>query len=136
MEVVVFSKLYSTASEVINSERPVVVTGRVEKDAGRRGEGEQSKLIASDIFLLDDAGEKKPRKTHIHAPAGSLETETMEGLKQVVKAHPGPSPVFLHLDCPEGEVVVGLPDDLKIDPAKETLEEVKRLISGTEIKFS
>jgi DNA polymerase-3 subunit alpha len=139
VEVIVFSDLYRKSREIIDSESPILVAGRVERDSIRqddsRTEKEECKIIATDIMLLTEAKGNRPKKTHILAQTANLEPTSLEGLKDVLKAHPGASQVFLHLIYPEGrEVVVSLPDEFKIDPVKKTFDEVKKVITGTEIR--
>ncbi|MBI5598990.1 MAG: DNA polymerase III subunit alpha [Deltaproteobacteria bacterium] len=143
VEVVVFSDLYAKNLDIINSDNPLMVVGRVERTSGAEGaasdgvEAEECKLIASEIMLLDDAKKKRARKTHILAPTGSIGERTLSDLKEILRSRPGSSPVFLHLLYPDSrEVVVGLPDELKIDPCAELLGRIKEAIGGTEIKFS
>jgi DNA polymerase-3 subunit alpha len=141
VEVIVFSELYRKSKEIIDSESPIVVVGRLERDSIRqeetRTETEECKIIATDIMLLAEAKKKRPKKAHILAPTVHLEPTSLVGLKDVLKAHPGASQVFLHLLYPEGrEVVLSLPDKLKIDPAKKTVTEIKKILTGVEIRFT
>ncbi len=144
IEVVVFSDLYAKTREVLASESPLLIVGKVERDSGAKAgsgpdgaEGEECKILATDIMLLKDAKEKRPRKTHIITPTGSIGRETFQEFRKILEAHPGSSPVFVHLVYPDDkEVVIGLPDELRIDPVDEIFNKIKKVIDGTEIRFS
>jgi DNA polymerase-3 subunit alpha len=141
VEVIVFTDLYRKSKEIIDSKVPIVVVGRLDRDSIRdedtRAETEECKIIATDIMLLSEAKKKRPKKAHILAPAVHLEPTSLEGLKDVLKAHPGVSQVFLHLLYPEGrEVVLSLPGEFKIDPAQKTVDEIKKILAGAEIRFT
>jgi DNA polymerase-3 subunit alpha len=141
VEVVVFSDLYARSREVIENDGPLVVVGKLEKDSVRqddnRPEKEECKIIATDILPLTEAKLKRARKTHILTPTDHMEPSTLEGLKDVLRAHPGPSEVFLHLVYPKGrEVVLSLPEELKIEPAEETFDEIKKVLEGAEFRFT
>jgi DNA polymerase-3 subunit alpha len=141
VEVIVFSDLYRKSKEIIDSGSPIVVVGKLERDSVRqevtRIEKEEFKIIATEIMPLTEAKKKRPKKAHIMAPTDHLEPSSLKGLKDVLKAHPGASQVFLHLLYPGGrEVVLSLPDELKIDPAEKTFDEIKKILGGVEIRFT
>jgi len=108
-------------------------------DRGERGGGEKerSKLIATEIMPLEEAALRRPRKTHILARTDSVKERTFDELKRILESHPGKSPVILHLIYPDKrEVVVGLPDELSIEPREETFNEISSLTQGMEIRFT
>ncbi|MBI5559989.1 MAG: DNA polymerase III subunit alpha [Deltaproteobacteria bacterium] len=161
IEVIVFSDLYAKSLDAINSGNPVLIAGKVERvsaqTAGRgtqpRGalprapiredgpgpdgvEREECKILAGEIMPLEEAKTKMIKKTHILISTGSVQKGCMERLKEILKEHPGNSPVFLHLVYPdEREVIVGLPDEIKIDPAGSVFERVKEAVNGAEIRL-
>lgn len=140
VEVVVFSDLYKKIRELIESDRPLLVTGKVERDASmRHGDGdevEQSKMIASEIMLLEDASKLRPKKTHIYAQSEELTKERLVELKTLLQDSDGSSMVFLRILYPDDRmVVIDLPDELNIDPSSELCDKIKELIPGTMIKF-
>ena len=140
VEVIVFSDLYGNARDMLAGENPILVVGRVERDAlaeSKEGdESENCKIIAVDIMLLEDAKKRRSRKTHILAPVDSIKQETFKALKEALLKNPGPSMVFLHLLYPDKrEVVLSLPDELSIDPQDEALGRIKELMPGTEIRI-
>ncbi|WKZ31613.1 MAG: DNA polymerase III subunit alpha [Thermodesulfobacteriota bacterium] len=134
VETVIFSDLYRKSKEVISGGSPLIVTGRLDK------EEDEMKLIASDISSIEDATamEKKlkARNTHIHAPADVLSGEKLNGLKKIIQENPGTSQVILHLVYADnGEVIIGVNEQLKLSPLGPAISRIKELIDGAEVKI-
>ncbi len=135
VETVVFSDIYRKASGMIASGAPLLVTGRLEKDE----EKETVKITATDISPLEEAkasGRKiKAKSTHITLKTQGLNKEKLAGLKKIMQENAGASPVFLHLVYPGGsEVVIGVPDELRISPEEDTFKRINGFMDGVEIK--
>ena len=94
VEIVVFAELYRKARENIASDRPLLIIGRLDK------EGEDVKIVANDIALLEDAGKMdkkvKTRSMHIHADGASLTAEKLTALSRF-RGRQRASPVILHV---------------------------------------
>ncbi|MEK7679027.1 MAG: DNA polymerase III subunit alpha, partial [Deltaproteobacteria bacterium] len=104
IEAVVFSDLYKKVRELLSSDTPVLVTGRLERDE------DEAKLIATEIIGIDDvkkAGKKlRARSAHITVNAPDLSVEKLERLKKIILENPGPSQVILTILYPDGARVV------------------------------
>jgi len=143
VEVVVFSDLYKKCRELLESDMPLLVTGKVERDpGGAQGEAgdqdtvDQSKIIATEIILLDEARRLRPKKTHIYAQAGELTKENLAKLKRLLGGSNGNSEVFLRIFFPDDRVVViDLPGELNIDPTSELCDKIKELMPATTMRF-
>ncbi len=134
LEVIVFSELYSKIIDRIGEDTPLVITGKVERD---REKEEVVKLIASDVMTLEEAKNKLPPKTHIIAQKSAIEESHIHTLKKMILSHPGKSQVFLHLRGDDRrESILMLPDNLRIEPSREVLEEIKGSLSGCEIRIT
>ena len=134
LEVIVFSELYSKIIDRIGEDTPLVITGKVERD---REKEEVVKLIASDVMTLEEAKNKLPPKTHIIARKSAIEESHIHTLKKMILSHPGKSQVFLHLRGDDRrESILMLPDNLRIEPSREVLEEIKGSLSGCEIRIT
>ncbi|MBI5826521.1 MAG: DNA polymerase III subunit alpha [Deltaproteobacteria bacterium] len=134
VEVTVFPELYRKVREAIASDGPLIITGRVEKDE------DDVKIMASDIAPVEDAGrmEKKlkVKNTHVYARTEGFEAARLSGFRKLLEEHPGASPVFLHLLYPDdGEIVIGVGEDLKADPSQETIEKIKTILNGAEVRL-
>ncbi|MBI5233442.1 MAG: hypothetical protein HY880_03730, partial [Deltaproteobacteria bacterium] len=140
IEVIVFSDLYRKSREMIVSEGPIVVKGRLDADA----DDEKPKLVAEEIALFKEAKDikdsrkmKEGRKAHIRVRTEDVGEKDFADLRQALKDSPGATPVFLHLVYPGGrEVVIGLSEELKMGVSKEAVESIKKTLPGAEVSFS
>jgi DNA polymerase-3 subunit alpha len=130
VEAVVFSDLYKAQRELFESDRLVVLTGRVDKG------DDAVKIVAEDILPLEDAKTIKVKNVHILAGVDEINGARLTELKGILESQPGASPVYLHLLFPDKrDVVIGLPSRLNIRPREETLKKIKRAVKGAEIRL-
>jgi hypothetical protein len=66
---------------------------------------------------------------HIKLPLGVLTDRRVEGLKDVLSGHPGPSAVLLHI----GEKVLRLPPEFNVDCRNGLVGELKRLLGQSAV---
>jgi len=131
VEVVLFPEVYASASELVASEVPVLVRGRVE------GDEEEVKIIADEVISLESArhnpGALNCRDTQITLRAENVNEEGLRKLRKMIEENPGNSKIILKLRYPEGRLVVmALPHDLRIHPSRGLLERMKQVFPGTE----
>ena len=134
VEVTVFPDLYRKVREALSSDLPLIISGRLEKDE------DGVKIMASEIALIEDASgmEKKlkVKNTHVYAKTDGFEPSRLAGFRKILEENPGASPVFLHLLYPDdGEVVIGVREDLKADPSQETIEKIRTLLNGADVRL-
>ncbi len=136
IEAVIFSDVYKKAMDLVKSDRPIVISGRLDK-------GEKSvKIVASEILPLEDAkplSNGRPKYVRITVPADAITVgweERLVELKNILKTSPGQSPVVLCLASGGKETLIALPDDLRVDPFSSIFEEMMRgFAGGVEIKL-
>lgn len=133
VETIVFSDLYSKASELLAADKPLLVIGKLDKAE------DEVKLIAQDMAAIDEgehlADKIRPKNVHIHVSTERFDKANLSGLKEILAAKQGFSPVFLHLNYPDGrEVVIGFSDDFRITPLEEVFETIRSLADGVEVK--
>ncbi len=144
IEIVMFSDLYDRARDFLDTETPLLVVGKLERgDSGGRGgrggggnaDSEECKLIATDVMPLSEARVKYPKKTHIFTKTETVKEDTFAELKKILELHPGNSEVILHLIYPDKkDIVVGLPENLMIEPGEQTFSEITSVMQGSEIR--
>ncbi|HEY6426923.1 MAG TPA: DNA polymerase III subunit alpha, partial [Acidimicrobiales bacterium] len=116
MEVFVFPKTMAEYGALIESDAIVVVKGRLDTRE------EDPKIVCMEVARpLLDRGEQD---LHITLPLGVLTEAKVDGLKEVLSGHPGPSPVLLHV----GAKVLRLPPEFNVDCRNGVVGELKRLL--------
>ncbi len=120
VEVVVFPEAYRENREVLAGEGPVFLVGRVDADET------SSKIIAEEIFRMDQIRERLARSVHFTVRSDRMTADDVRELRRTIDRHRGDKKAFLHL-VREGayEAVLALPDRLGVAPSLELARELK-----------
>ncbi|MEW5826729.1 MAG: hypothetical protein AB1778_07840, partial [Candidatus Bipolaricaulota bacterium] len=73
--------------------------------SARRRNGEMG-FIAEDAYPLKDVAERSQQCVTIVLDAERVEPTALGQLREVMRDHPGPTPVLLELESPDGDVLV------------------------------
>jgi DNA polymerase-3 subunit alpha len=121
MEVFVFPKTMAEYGALIENDAILVIKGRLDTRE------EEPKIVCMEVSRpLLHRGEED---LHIKLPLGVLTDRRVEGLKEVLGGHPGPSPVLLHV----GEKVLKLPPEFNVDCRNGLVGELKRLLGQSAV---
>ncbi len=121
MEVFVFPKTMAEYGALIESDAILVIKGRLDTRE------EEPKIVCMEVSRpLLHRGEED---LHIKLPLGVLTDRRVEGLKEVLSDHPGPSAVLLHV----GEKVLKLPPEFNVDCRNGLVGELKRLLGQSAV---
>jgi DNA polymerase-3 subunit alpha len=132
IDCVVFPKSYQNGlSELIGVNQMVVVSGRLNKQAGDEAAEE---LIVEQILPLDKARETLVKKIVVKVPTAGLESELAQKLKDLLVQYAGPCPVLFLLHTPtQGDYY--LEPELKVKISPDLLEEVTKLLGENSYKL-
>jgi DNA polymerase-3 subunit alpha len=123
VEVVVFPKVFADkAGHLKDPERPLIIQGRLEHNE------DQVKVLAGEIFPLDEAFNRIPLVLHLTLEATDSSPERLNELKELFRHHQGPSRVMMHIVIPERtETVISLPDSMRVRPDPGLIEQLERM---------
>jgi DNA polymerase-3 subunit alpha len=121
VEVIVFPNTFARCSDLLGSDKPLVVLGTVQQ--GERG----AKIIAEDIYSLDKAVDQFTEQATIRLPADRIGRKQLIELKELIYQFHGSAPIklTLHFDG-RGEVDILLLKDLTIRPCPDFFQQVKQ----------
>jgi DNA polymerase III subunit alpha len=123
VEVLVYADAFQKAQSCIGPEKPVLVCGRVDSRE------DKPKLIAGDIYPLDEAAERFTKSVHLHIPNTRFSVEHLEQVRDLLHRYPGRLPVLLCLEQANGEVVYVQPSqDFHIKPDQHLLHELRHVM--------
>jgi len=124
VEVVIFSDLYAKVAPLLEQAGlPLLVRGSVSQ------EEKGPKIIANDIQSLVEAGSRLPADLHLRLHTPGLTRPDLERLREILRRHRGPLPVFLHFITPGApDQVLALPPDLHLRPTAALRDEVNALL--------
>ncbi len=121
VEVVIFSDCYERARRLIRADSMVLIKGR----ASTR-EGEKAKVIAQDIISLSKVYQKMKPPLHLLLISSGASEDLVSELKETLSAHPGNSPVILHVRTNNEELRMRL-KNTKVEISRDLLERLKCL---------
>jgi DNA polymerase-3 subunit alpha len=123
VEVMVFPKTMLSYGELLTGDAIVTVKGRVDRRE------DSPKLIAMEITRPEVHIDRGP-PVRLRVKVGALTNERVEQLRSIIAAHPGDSPVFVHLHGPEKETVLRLGDDFCCDARNGLFAELRVLFGA------
>ena len=123
IEVMVFPKTMAQYNELLAPDAIVTVKGRID------GREDTPKLMALEIARPEIHLDSGP-PVRIRVRASALTDERVARLKEILAAHAGDSPVFLHLVGAEKETVLQLGDDLYCSSANGMFAELRILFGA------
>lgn len=140
IEALIFPKMYEKIRDIINTDDPFIVEGRLEKEDNASVSGEskiECKIFVDNIKPIDSSEVKCLKKTHIETDVETIKDDKMDELKDIIKENPGSSSLFIHLRYPDKRVVVvSLDEEYNIDPSKATLSKIKNVFINSDITFT
>ena len=123
VEVIVFSRVFSDARDLLEEDRPVIVQGQVQKDE------KSVKILADTVIPIDKAEEIWAASVHFNLEISRTDREGLENLHVILKRHLGQCPAFLHLRGPDKtDSIIALPDGFKLKAGSALTREVNRLL--------
>ncbi|TAL03697.1 MAG: DNA polymerase III subunit alpha, partial [Verrucomicrobia bacterium] len=92
--------------------RPLLELNKAIMVVGEVNTGEDKpKIFPQEIFPLEDAPKKFTKQVHLRLHTAHLKPENIEGVRELVAAHPGRCPLFLCFMRPTGQVIFIEPND-------------------------
>jgi len=123
MEVMVFPKTMTNFGHLIEDDAIICVKGRLDL------RDEQPKIICMEVTrpeLVLDGGPP----VRVRVKLGALSAEKVERLKEILREHPGESPVYVHLDSPEKTTVLQLADEFLVGSSNGLYAELRILFGA------
>ncbi|MGB8657162.1 MAG: DNA polymerase III subunit alpha [Candidatus Zixiibacteriota bacterium] len=122
VEIVIFSDCYEKSRRVIRSDSMVLVKGRASTK-----EGEKAKVVASEIIGLSKAYQELNPPLHVLLFSSGAGQDIVSELKNLLSAHPGKSPVILHVKSEDQELKMKLKNN-SVEVSRGLLEKLKGLV--------
>jgi len=130
-EAVCFSSDYERCRSLLANDAIVFLTGRV----GFRNDS--ASLRVSAVLPVEKARELLTGSVRLQVTSAGLEEDLLMGIKDVLRAHPGPCPVFLEVETPEAHrVVVKLPNENFVSPSEAFLADIEDVLGAGHVKLT
>ena len=130
VEVIVFADVYKEASSLLNSEKPILVKGEIDRNET------SSKLIAKDIIDLAMAEEEEVDLVEFCITKDDDTENKLIRLKEIIIEHPGNCKASLLLNVEgKGEAVIMMSDKYNVKPSNFLKGAVKNIFGYDVIKL-
>jgi DNA polymerase-3 subunit alpha len=120
-EVVCFPKTVEEYGPFVREDAILVVKGRVDH------RGDDVKFIAQELREPELDSEEMVR---LRVPATVLSRNMVDRLREALGNHPGVAPVYLHMLSENGEKVIRLGDDHRVEPRSSLFAELRALLGA------
>ncbi len=128
VEGVVFPDLFKEVHTLLLSEVPLLIEGILEKDE----EGRPKLRVNSIRPLLEGREEKEgPKRIRIKVKVKGLSRKELEAMKALMLENRGPCEAYLHVFTGSKEVVIKLPDDLRLMPSEALINGLHSILGPT-----
>ncbi|NWF92371.1 MAG: DNA polymerase III subunit alpha [Syntrophaceae bacterium] len=125
VEVILFPEVFKAALPCLRGTDPVLVRGVLDLSE------EHPKIKASEVRPLSEVASPSKKTLHLRIPTSSLTPSQLIDLKKIIIAHRGMYRVLLHLsNGREGETVVALSDEYRVDPNPDFRSQVASLFGS------
>ena len=123
VDVVVFPRPFEQYGCLLADEAAVMVAGELRK------KGEELVLQAKEIHALKDIPGLFSKCMSLHIPSVNFDEKKAEQLKQVLRRHPGNTPVNICLQYPDGEkVFMDTTRSFRVTPCEKLVNAVEHII--------
>ncbi|MEX2418755.1 MAG: DNA polymerase III subunit alpha, partial [Acidimicrobiia bacterium] len=124
VEVLAFPRTVAEAGPLVRDDAVLVVAGRVDQ------RGDSLKFIAQKIHEPDIDAERVVR---LRVAAQRMSVTLVNRLKEVLSNHPGPTPVYLHLEGKPAEKVVRLGPEHTVEARTSLYAELRALLGADSV---
>ncbi len=123
-EVVAFPKVVAEYGPLVREDAILIVTGRVDH------RGDDVKFIAQSLREPELSADEMVR---LRVPAARLSKNVVDRLRAALLNHPGAIPVYLHMTSENGEKVVRLGDDHRVEARSALFAELRELLGPSAV---
>ena len=129
VEATVFSRVYTSVSDLLVEDNLVFIQGQVQKD-------EQSvKILAEKVVAMDKAEETWTASIHFNVEMSRTDRDALEQLNAILKKHGGTCRAYLHLHSPEKtDSIIELPDSMRLKAGGALVREVNALLGYSAVE--
>ena len=121
VEVVVYPESYRQYQALLQPEAAILICGEVRQE-------ERPKLIAAEIYRLDDAPRYFAMRLSVRMAVANMEDRGLNQIKELLLLHPGNTPVIMCLEFASGpQVFVEVGRALAVAPAEDLIRQLEHV---------
>jgi DNA polymerase-3 subunit alpha len=130
IEVLAFPKAFEQFQTLLENDRAVLVSGRIETDDGR------VRMTADEAVSLDDLREKKAEAVQVRLEASELDDELVARLLGAVEAHRGEVGLYLEIVRPgDFRLVARAEASLRVTPSRQLSAALEQAVGPGRVRY-
>ncbi|HIA03038.1 MAG TPA: DNA polymerase III subunit alpha [Myxococcales bacterium] len=134
-EILVFSKVFALAEELIKSGEPLLIKGSVQIEGD--DDVRNFKLRATEISLLSAVRRERTSTVAFTIGTDTVVPEAVARIRQICNEHPGVCKVMVFVTLPgSGTAMVTCSEELRVDASEELINAVQRILGRDSITLS
>ncbi len=134
LEVICFPKLYQQVRELLDSDAPVFVEGKLKKEEEEKSR--TYKIIADSIELLEQACKRRVAGLDIVLHGERISPPILKQIKAILLQNRGDSPVSVSITMPQkGKVVLSLPEHLNVKITPDLTQALTKLMGYPSVQI-
>jgi DNA polymerase III subunit alpha len=133
-DVVVYSGKLAEVSEILPSDDPMFISGKLRIDEGN--DDERRTIMLNEAIPLQEVRSRRTREVHILLDISSFSVGNLGALKDLLNKFRGQCDTFLQIVSPaKSRTTISLPPQYRISPNDDLLQALENLEGILEIKF-
>ncbi len=129
--VLLFSSTLKKFREIVMSNQPVAVKGRVESESDF-----PSSLIVSEVKTLNRFRRESISAIHIKLDPGQLDNSVLESLKSAFMNNRGDCPIYFHVDGEDNEKIIKAHSTFNIEPSEDFVKDLARILGNKSLRYT
>lgn len=122
-EVILFSSVYSSVSNLVEKDAAILVVGRVTRDEN------SVKILGDSVIPIEKAEEALTASVRLNLDITGLNKEKLQQLYDILQQHKGTCSAYLHLRIPQRtETIIALPDHIRVSAGRPLTEAVNKFL--------
>jgi DNA polymerase-3 subunit alpha len=130
VEMLLFPKAYRKYDRILEDERAVLATGRLELDDNR------FRILVDDVCPLEEMSERKAEAVELRLDAAQLDEDLVDRLRDALKSHVGDAQVYLSVARPGSfRFVARAEQAVKVRPSRSLTDDLERVIGPGRVRY-
>ena len=130
IEVLVFPKAYEGCQKLLENDRAVLVSGRLDVDEDR------IRVIADEVARLDELRETRAEAVQIRVAQGDLDDAMVERLREAVAAHRGEVQLFFEVARPGAyRLLVRAEPTMRVTPSRAFTRDLEAVVGPGRVRY-
>ena len=130
IEVIIWPDTYQKVFSALNTEEPVLVSGKLDVS------DERSLVVGNNVEPALQLRDKRASEAFVKIRSDKASEKKLMRLRQIFTAHRGEIPVKLVFHKPNhSETTLSLPSELRVAPSEELINEVEQLFGEPSLSF-